>query len=424
MPFIGKDWRSPGEAWVKTEDGSWEKVKILPSIPSSASSASSRQSNHLSSLPSLPQPPPQRSMAVTIKSTREVAGYNTISEAFYRLDFVSAISDVRRFHYVTKLLHLLINQNLTSLSGCATKVLFSLLQQLTRHVSRSRQHVHVLRNLLHDVKRMISSYYCWGRPLGSTLLWDQHLQTLDRICAQAEAIQIQAPELDEDELLMSGLHGDHEEEGEEGKENQDCNEGSEDSDEEVAAGGGKKKETDGGNGSGKKKTGTKELPEELVREILLRLSDYDDVVNTSLAFRTPHLLDESHIWRELCRYHFTKQQVRQAGPKCTRTEGPMTGRVDFEQVFHLLKRSVFNSPSSSFSPRHHHFALPLSLPNSLLADHDCQAGQACLSAQLSSMSRRPSCLGITSLLFVKSSVLFFSCLVSINLITPFFPELM
>lgn len=28
MPFISKDWRSPGEVWVKTEEG-WEKKKIL-----------------------------------------------------------------------------------------------------------------------------------------------------------------------------------------------------------------------------------------------------------------------------------------------------------------------------------------------------------------------------------------------------------
>ncbi|EGI70819.1 hypothetical protein G5I_00377 [Acromyrmex echinatior] len=28
MPFISKDWRSPGEEWVKTVEG-WEKKKIL-----------------------------------------------------------------------------------------------------------------------------------------------------------------------------------------------------------------------------------------------------------------------------------------------------------------------------------------------------------------------------------------------------------
>lgn len=67
---------------------------------------------------------------ITLKSTKEVAGYNTISEAFYRLDFCSAIRDIRRFNYVCKLLHLLINQSLTTLSGCATKVLFVMLEQL------------------------------------------------------------------------------------------------------------------------------------------------------------------------------------------------------------------------------------------------------------------------------------------------------
>lgn len=67
---------------------------------------------------------------ITLKSTKEVAGFNTISEAFYRLDFCNAIRDIRRFNYICKLLHLLITQNLTSLSGAATKVLFNLLEQV------------------------------------------------------------------------------------------------------------------------------------------------------------------------------------------------------------------------------------------------------------------------------------------------------
>lgn len=62
--------------------------------------------------------------------TREVAMYNTISEAFYRLDFCNAVHDIRRFNYICKLLHLLITQSLTSLSGCASKVLFTILEQV------------------------------------------------------------------------------------------------------------------------------------------------------------------------------------------------------------------------------------------------------------------------------------------------------
>jgi F-box protein 25/32 len=29
MPFISKDWRSNGEEWVKTDEGNWEKLKVL-----------------------------------------------------------------------------------------------------------------------------------------------------------------------------------------------------------------------------------------------------------------------------------------------------------------------------------------------------------------------------------------------------------
>jgi F-box protein 25/32 len=31
MPFLGKDWRSCGDEWVKTEQG-WERIKVLECI--------------------------------------------------------------------------------------------------------------------------------------------------------------------------------------------------------------------------------------------------------------------------------------------------------------------------------------------------------------------------------------------------------
>lgn len=293
MPFMGKDWRSPGEAWVKTEEGSWEKLKIMDPVPAAASSASPSNSNGSSNGPEAKY---ARSFTITIKSTREVAGYNTMSEAFHSLDFLSAISDIRRFNYVTKLLHLLINQNLTSLSGCVSKVLFNLLQQLTCQVSQDQQNVHILRQLLHDIKKMINSYYCWGRPLGSTLLWDQHLQTLEKICEQAAAIQIKAPA----PMSSTSQHNDH-----------------------------------NSNATDDEKSLADQLPEELVREILLRLSDYRDVVNSTCAFNAPNLLSESHLWRKLCEYHFNGLQVASVVSKFT---NPDTGRVDYEQVFQLLRR--------------------------------------------------------------------------------------
>lgn len=291
MPFIGKDWRSPGEAWVKTEEGSWEKLKIMDPTPGSVPSSSSSSPDERMKYP--------RSFTITIKSTREVAGYNTMSEAFHSLDFLSAISDIRRFNYVTKLLHLLINHNLTSLSGCVSKALFSLLQQLTCQVSQDQQNVHVLRQLLQDIKRMINSYHCWGRPLGSSILWDQHLQTLEKMCEQAAAIQVKPPS--HHQIPAGEEEGNVEEEEVQGK------------------------------------SITDHLPEELIREILLRLSDYRDVVNSSCAFNAPNLLQESHVWKKLCEYHFNGQQVGSVSNKFTH---PDTGRIDYEQVFQLLRRLV------------------------------------------------------------------------------------
>ena len=252
---------------------------------------------------------------VTLKSTREVAGYNTISEAFYRLDFLSAISDIRRFNYVAKLLHLLINQNFTNLSGCATRVLFILMQQLTCQVSQDQQNLHVLRQLLHDIKKCIDDYYCWGRPLGSTILWDQHLQRLQKICEQAAAIQIKSPSdvnPQSDDNMRKG--SDEQEDSVNQEENSD-------------------KEND----SNSANKSLSDLPEELIREILLRLSDYKDLVNSSCAFNLQDILNESHIWEELCKYHFTGTQINNTIPKC---KDPATGRTDYEQVFQILRRSV------------------------------------------------------------------------------------
>ncbi|XP_045450953.1 F-box only protein 25-like [Melitaea cinxia] len=68
---------------------------------------------------------------ITIKCTREIAGFNGLSEAVRRLDFSSAVRDVRRFNYICALLELLLGgQKLTNLPGAAQKLLLSMLEQL------------------------------------------------------------------------------------------------------------------------------------------------------------------------------------------------------------------------------------------------------------------------------------------------------
>ena len=41
MPFLSKDWRSPGEEWVRYEGG-WEKRKTIISVPGSDNDAENR----------------------------------------------------------------------------------------------------------------------------------------------------------------------------------------------------------------------------------------------------------------------------------------------------------------------------------------------------------------------------------------------
>ena len=55
------------------------------------------------------------------------------------------------------------------------------------------------------------------------------------------------------------------------------------------------------------------LPIEMIREILLRLNDYRDLINSAQAspvMRT--MINSQHIWQKLCRYHFTEQQLKLA----------------------------------------------------------------------------------------------------------------
>ena len=74
--------------------------------------------------------------------TSQVGGYTGFSDVIKRLDFKSALHDARRFNYVCKLLELLINESVMSLSGTAQKVVFSLLEELA-HTGEGRGNVYI-----------------------------------------------------------------------------------------------------------------------------------------------------------------------------------------------------------------------------------------------------------------------------------------
>ncbi|XP_060861713.1 F-box only protein 32 isoform X1 [Metopolophium dirhodum] len=316
MPFISKDWRSPGEVWVKTEEG-WEKKKILEccnfllgqqdnlltrysvsdhsdeekadNIDNWNEDENSEEKENKGSTNHFKRPRTKYSSEsqydgviqphchITIKCTKEIAGFNGLSEALKRLDFRSAVHDVRRFHYICKLLDLLVSHRLNALSGCAQRVLFNIIEEVAHQVSQSQQNKHMLDRLLGQLREVVECA-CWGRPLGSTILWEQHLTTINRIHEIADQIEIRQP-------------GDNEE------------------------------------------PQFDQLPEECVREVLLRLADHRDLERSAHAWGVmARLVDELRIWRELCQFHFSPRQIQSVIDS-----SPSTSE-DWQLIYHKLRK--------------------------------------------------------------------------------------
>lgn len=71
---------------------------------------------------------------ITIRCTREIAGFNGLGEAVRRLDFRSSVRDRRRFHYIVALLRLLVaHKGIANLSGSAQKQLLQMVEEVASH---------------------------------------------------------------------------------------------------------------------------------------------------------------------------------------------------------------------------------------------------------------------------------------------------
>ncbi|XP_037094843.1 F-box only protein 32-like [Pollicipes pollicipes] len=329
MPFLSRDWRSPGEEWVKTEEG-WEQKKILEcgsspprshnlnasldeedkerssESPSSGSSDEDKENECVRGgqlAASRPRPIPSAGLAprkaadaggvgysppphcqITVKPSREVGGYTGFSDVIKRLDFKSALHDARRFNYVCKLLELLINESVMSLSGTAQRVVFSLLEELAHTVSSNKSNLRLLNQMLDNLKTMLMEYYCFGQQLGSSPLWEQHHQAISRIRAVAGQIQLEGAPFE-----------------------------------------------------------LQRLPPECLREVVLRLNDHRDLASSAQAYSVlAEIAEESRIWRQLCQYHFSGQQIQSS----LATAGPAAGTlatlaahpVDWQTLYHRLRR--------------------------------------------------------------------------------------
>lgn len=70
---------------------------------------------------------------ITIRCTREIAGFNGLTEAVKRLDFRRSVRDRKRFHYICAFLLLVSNKGIASLPGSAQRQLLQMVEEVASH---------------------------------------------------------------------------------------------------------------------------------------------------------------------------------------------------------------------------------------------------------------------------------------------------
>ncbi|XP_042317814.1 F-box only protein 32 [Sceloporus undulatus] len=282
MPFLGQDWRSPGQTWVKTANGwsrclegekdpgsylaernsycrkeDYNKENIFNSLNCDVA-AKKRKKDQLNNKTRIQYIHQEKWIYVHKGSTKERHGYCTLGEAFNRLDFSNAILDSRRFNYVVRLLELIAKSQLTSLSGIAQKNFMNILEKVVQKVLEDQQNIRLIRELLQTLYMSLCTLVqSVGKSVlvGNINMWVHRMETILHWQQQLNNIQITRP-------AFKGL------------------------------------------------TFT-DLPLCLQLNIMQRLTDGRDIVNLGQVAPSLQVLSEDRLlWKKLCHYHFTDRQIR------------------------------------------------------------------------------------------------------------------
>ncbi|XP_075070132.1 F-box only protein 32 [Mixophyes fleayi] len=300
MPFLGQDWRSPGQNWVKTQDG-WKRFlkehsNFVTDINSYCNvennkenlfknlnydvAAKKRKKDYLNNNTKTQYSHQEKWIYVHKGSTKERHGYCTLGEAFNRLDFSSAILDSRRFNYVVRLLELIAKSQLTSLSGIAQKNYMNILEKVVQKVLEDQQNIRLIKELLQN---LYTSLCTLVQGVGKSVLvgninfWVYRMETIVDWQHQLNNIQITRP-------AVKGMT-------------------------------------------------LTDLPLCLQLNIMQRFADGRDIVCLGQVSSDLQGLSEDRLlWKELCHYHFTERQIRK------RLILSDKGQLDWKKMYFKLIR--------------------------------------------------------------------------------------
>ncbi|XP_054474533.1 F-box only protein 25 isoform X1 [Anoplopoma fimbria] len=302
MPFLGKDWRSPGWSWTKTEHG-WRRVFLYGHelednreidlkevcndnnenlfVEDVCELATSKRKKDLYNNSTKSQFVfVDKWIYVQSRSTKERHVYSTLGEALNRLDFSSAIQDLRRFNYVAKLFQLIARTQLTSLSGAAQKNYFNILEKIVRKVLDDHYNPRLVKDLLQDLSLTLHNFTIHvGRCVlvGNVNIWMCRQETIHKWKQQVDNLQFPK---------------------------QMCN-----------------------------SMTFNDLPLHMQDKILGKLSDAYDIINVGQAMPALHSLSEDRIlWKKLCHFHFSDKQF------CRNLVLSRSDKVDWKLMYFTLKR--------------------------------------------------------------------------------------
>ncbi|CAF0708856.1 unnamed protein product [Brachionus calyciflorus] len=303
MPYLGKDWRSSGEKWIRTEQG-WERCKTLESILNDLNIGyrtetlrkndskdkkklkndtlyylfdelndnSDCELSENDSENDLTQRVDEKS---TIKNQpciylhekkssdrKNNAPKLSVSEVLNGLDMPGAVRDFKRFNYVCQLVKIIIEEKLNMLSGNGQRTLFMIIKIMICHVLRTQENGNIVKKLLVTLKKKIQEgIFFYFHYIGSQKLCENHLTKISKW----------------QEILDKSTKWKHL-----NKENIN--------------------------------TGYFEMmPNDCKLEILRRLNSGLDLVNLSMCNKSLNqaISNEILVWKNLCQFHFNQSQINQ-----------------------------------------------------------------------------------------------------------------
>ncbi|KAG7268686.1 hypothetical protein CRUP_032627 [Coryphaenoides rupestris] len=261
MPFLGKDWRSPGQSWVKTEEG-WKKSSTDIAVDSychdnkNTGEEQEKEKENENENESLLQ---KKKESVNQENLLLSLGYDMPAKK-RKKDLLNNNTKVPYFHMEKwiYLLELIAKSKLPSLSGVAQKNYMNILERVVQKVLDDQQNLRPIKELLQTLYvSLCGLVQDMGKSVlvGNLSTWVHRMENILQWQQQLDSIQINRP-------TSKGLTlGD--------------------------------------------------LPASLQLNIMHRLSDGRDLVSLGQVSPALEVLSEDRLlWKGLCHHHFTDRQIR------------------------------------------------------------------------------------------------------------------